>query len=79
MDAEELRELERQRLVWSVEGRVAEAHAVHADDFVIVTPSAIEISVGGRDFPELRAWHLDCYRCTATGWQLRWSQATAIT
>jgi hypothetical protein len=120
---EELREIERARLVGLVEGSVAEVAGVHADDFVIVTPSghtwtkaeylggiesgeidyrrfepvseidvmldddvavlryksAIEISVGGREPGELEAWHLDCYRRTPSGWQLRWSQATAIT
>jgi ketosteroid isomerase-like protein len=123
VDAEGLREIERERLVWLVEGRVAEAAAVHAEDFVIVTPSghswtkaeylggiesgeidyrrfepvsaievmldgdvavlryrsAIEISVAGREPGELEAWHLDCYRRTTAGWQIRWSQATAIT
>ena len=123
VDGEGLREIERARLACLVEGRVAEADAVYAADFVIVTPSghtwskaeylggiesgeidyrrfepvsaidvmldgevavlryksAIEISVGGRDPGELEAWHLDCYRRTATGWQIRWSQATAIT
>ncbi|TCO30449.1 uncharacterized protein DUF4440 [Kribbella steppae] len=122
MDADGLRELERERLSCLVEGRGAEADAVHADDFVLVTPSghpwskaeylggiesgeidyrrfepisaidvmldgdvavlryksAIQISVGGREPDELEAWHLDCYRRTATGWQIRWSQATAI-
>lgn len=121
-DAEGLRQIERNRLRCLVEGRVAEADAVHADDFVIVTPSGhswskaeylggiasgeidyrrfepvsaidvmldgdvavlryrstIEIAVSGRDPDELEAWHLDCYRRTTTGWQIRWSQATAI-
>ncbi|MEV0799268.1 nuclear transport factor 2 family protein [Kribbella sp. NPDC050281] len=123
MEADRLRRIERDRLTWLVDRRVAEADAVHADDFVIVTPSglswtkaeylggiesgeidyrrfepiteidvmldgdvavlryrsAIEISVGGREPGDLEAWHLDCYRRTPAGWQLRWSQATAIT
>ncbi len=123
VNADGLRKIERARLTYLVAGRAAEADAVHADDFVIVTPSghswskaeylggiesgdidyrrfepvsaidvmldgdvavlryksAIEISVGGRESGELEAWHLDCYRRTTTGWQIRWSQATAIT
>ncbi|MEU4606614.1 nuclear transport factor 2 family protein [Kribbella sp. NPDC023972] len=123
LDADGLREIERARLTCLVERRVAEADAVHADDFVIVTPSghtwskaeylggiesgeidyrrfepvsvidvmldgdvavlryksSISISVGGREPGELEAWHLDCYRRTPSGWQIGWSQATAIT
>lgn len=123
VDADRLREIERERLACLVQGRVAEAGVVHAEDFVIVTPSGhawtkdeylggiesgeidyrrfepvsaidvmvdgdvavlrykstIEIAVGGREPGELEAWHLDCYRRTPTGWQIRWSQATAIT
>ena len=40
--------------------------------------SAIEISILGRGSGELECWHLDCYRRTTAGWQIRWSQATAL-
>ncbi|NIK56011.1 nuclear transport factor 2 family protein [Kribbella shirazensis] len=119
---DELRALERARLSCLVERRIAEADAIHAPDFVIVTPSghpwtkaeylggiesgdilyrrfepvteievmldeavavlryrsAIEIGVNGREPGPLTAWHLDCYRRTPDGWQIRWSQATAV-
>ncbi|GAA2840654.1 nuclear transport factor 2 family protein [Kribbella solani] len=118
-----LRALEQARLGHLVARRVSEADALHAPDFVIVTPSglawtkaeylggiesgaivyrrfepvseidvmidgalgvlryrsAIEIGVNGREPAPLSAWHLDCYRRTESGWQLRWSQATEIT
>lgn len=41
--------------------------------------SAIEIGVNGREPGPLNAWHLDCYRLTDAGWQIHWSQATALT
>ncbi|WP_406050313.1 nuclear transport factor 2 family protein [Kribbella sp. NBC_00889] len=41
MEADKLRRIERDRLTWLVDRRVAEADAVHADDFVIVTPSGL--------------------------------------
>jgi ketosteroid isomerase-like protein len=121
-EVETLRALERARLSHLVECRVAEADAIHAPDFVIVTPSghawskaeylggiefgetdyrrfepvtdievmqdgdvavlryrsAIEIAINGREPAELTAWHLDCYRRVDGVWQIRWSQATAL-
>ena len=41
--------------------------------------SAITISVNGQQPGDLQAWHLDVYRRTPDGWQIQWSQATAIT
>ncbi|MEU8221471.1 nuclear transport factor 2 family protein [Kribbella sp. NPDC048915] len=119
----ELDALERTRLAHLVARRIDAADAIHAPDFVIVTPSghawtkaeylggiasgdinyrrfepigaidvmvdgglavlryrsAIEVGVNGREPAPLSAWHLDCYRRTADGWQIRWSQATALT
>jgi len=118
----QLRTLERARLSYLVDRRIPEAYALHAPDFVIVTPSghqwtkaeylggiesgeinyrrfepvgdidvmvdgavavlryrsAIEIGVNGREPGPLSAWHVDCYRRSADGWQVRWSQATEI-
>ena len=122
-ESDRLRDLERTRLSHLVARRIPEAEALHAPDFVIVTPSghawtkaeylggiesgeilyrrfepitdidvmvdgavavlryrsAIEIGVNGREPGPLSAWHLDCYRRTTAGWQIRWSQATALT
>jgi len=122
-ESDRLRDLERTRLSHLVARRIPEAEALHAPDFVIVTPSghawtkaeylggiesgeilyrrfepitdidvmvdgavavlryrsAIEIGVNGREPGPLSAWHLDCYRRTPDGWQIRWSQATALT
>jgi len=88
-EADLLRDLERTRLAHLVARRIPEADAIHAPDFVIVTPSGhtwtkaeylggIEIGVNGREPGPLNAWHLDCYRRTTAGWQIRWSQATAL-
>jgi hypothetical protein len=121
--AEELVAIERRRLGWLVEGNVEEAGAVHAADFVLVSPngrawtkeeylggiasgemtykrfepvseidvmvdgevavlkyrSAIEIVVAGQEPLAIEAWHLDCYGRNGDGdWQVRWSQATAV-
>jgi hypothetical protein len=121
-ESDRLRDLERTRLSHLVARRIPEADAIHAPDFVIVTPSghawtkaeylggiesgeilyrrfepitdidvmldgtvavlryqsAIEIGINGRDPAALNAWHLDCYRRTDDNWQIRWSQATAV-
>ncbi|MEV6272649.1 hypothetical protein AB0L64_36110 [Kribbella sp. NPDC051936] len=93
-EADLLRDLERTRLSHLVARRIPEADAIHAPDFEPITDidvmvdgavavlryqSAIEIGVNGREPGPLNAWHLDCYRRTTAGWQIRWSQATALT
>ncbi|WP_344182496.1 nuclear transport factor 2 family protein [Kribbella lupini] len=123
MDADRLREIERERLRALVAADLAVAMPLHAEDFRIATPSglvwtkdeylggigngqidyrrfeatseievmlearlavlryrsAIEISVEGNPPARLEAWHLDVYRAGIDGsWQVRWSQATAI-
>lgn len=42
--------------------------------------SAIDIEVRGQEAGSLQCWHTDCYRRDGrdSGWQVVWSQATAI-
>jgi len=42
--------------------------------------SVIDIAVKGQAAGTLECWHVDCYRRDPHGghWQVRWSQATAI-
>lgn len=59
---------------------VSEIDVMLAGDLAVLKyQSAIEISVNGQEPLKLAAWHLDCYRRNDNGvWQVRWSQATAV-
>ena len=50
----------------------------YGDVAVIRYPSEIAFTVGGTRTPRRRYWHTDLYERRDGGWQVVWSQATAI-